>query len=285
MLTGGKDKKNNMVLGVVFYSTLLVFSSLCMSAPPLVTNVDVFDKAGNKLFYVLFEYDGSEVLTGRSIYDADSTFLNHSVIKKESNGTVSAEDYTDYKEDTIYQSTRPGNTDGGELNFLDNYNKEKLVLHQTYKKGAVAGSYDFFNTGGKRNHTIAYQFTNTGAIARIEISDKSGVLTHYATVAYKSTGIAGPHAIHSMFAGKLILYGEQRMKAAFTLEKSTDVAINIYDLSGRVVCCLMDRKLTKGNHSCYFNLISDNHIRSSGVYFVNVTIAGVKTIKKINILK
>lgn len=286
MIVCSNKKHINVFPVVPMYYAILIFTFLCIGEPFLVKNVVVFDKTGNDLFYVLFEYDSSGVFEGKSIYDADSTFLNHSVIKKHSNGNINREDYSDYKEDTIFQSTRTIKSDAVELNFIDNYNKEKLVLQQTYKKGSTSGTYDFLNHVDKLNHRVAYKYTSTGAISKIEIFDKKGVLTHYATVAYQSTGIPDFNNKQCIIAArKLILLGKQRMNVSFTLKKNMNVKINIYNLSGKIVCCLMDRTLTKGSQSYFFNLISDNYVRSSGVYFVNFEIAGINTIKKINILK
>lgn len=54
----------------------------------------------------------------------------------------------------------------------------------------------------------------------------------------------------------------------FSIPKKTNVELNVYDISGRKICCLLNKKKEKGNYSLVWKGINDYGKRvPAGVYY------------------
>jgi PKD repeat protein len=67
----------------------------------------------------------------------------------------------------------------------------------------------------------------------------------------------------------------------YAIPKDVHVKLNVYDILGRMVTSLVDKKLTAGNYSVLF----DSHSLSSGTYFYRIVAGDFNEMKKLVILK
>ena len=68
----------------------------------------------------------------------------------------------------------------------------------------------------------------------------------------------------------------------FSMQESTMVTMRIYDVRGRLVATILDRKMDKGNHSVVFD--ATNY--PGGIYFCHLqTTAGQKSVRKMLLIK
>jgi len=72
----------------------------------------------------------------------------------------------------------------------------------------------------------------------------------------------------------------------FDLPKPTNVKIKIYDIQGRMVDVLVDKKMVAGSHEAIWDGLSRaNYKVSSGVYFYRIQASGFTKVKKMLIVK
>jgi hypothetical protein len=72
----------------------------------------------------------------------------------------------------------------------------------------------------------------------------------------------------------------------FELPYAADCRLNIYDILGREIACLIDGELGPGRHSVIWNgLIIDGEEAISGMYFVKITVDGIMETQKIALIR
>jgi len=70
-------------------------------------------------------------------------------------------------------------------------------------------------------------------------------------------------------------------KINFTLAKSGQVNLSVFNSKGEIVAHLLNRELQSGNHSALFNAVNLN----SGIYFYKLTVDGVSVVRKLALVK
>jgi hypothetical protein len=73
---------------------------------------------------------------------------------------------------------------------------------------------------------------------------------------------------------------------SFTLPEAVDVRLEVFDVSGRKMATLVDRRLDAGPHSVSWDGVTDSGEQAaSGVYFYKLTAGEEKTSRKMVLLK
>ncbi len=68
---------------------------------------------------------------------------------------------------------------------------------------------------------------------------------------------------------------------SFTLPKTSDVDITLYDITGRMVSKLASGKFSAGSHTVTLNASK----LANGVYFVHMKADNLNTVKKVTVIR
>ncbi|MFQ6114543.1 MAG: T9SS type A sorting domain-containing protein, partial [bacterium] len=71
-------------------------------------------------------------------------------------------------------------------------------------------------------------------------------------------------------------------KITFDLPKTSEVKLNVYNITGKLVTTLIDKKMAAGKHSLIWHV---PRVLASGVYFVKLETEGFSSVKKMTFLK
>jgi hypothetical protein len=120
----------------------------------------------------------------------------------------------------------------------------------------------------------------------VTITDRWGNGSYYPAVltgSFDPPGIGEDGKAISQSDGVLILPSVARGKLTAYLDLSTDSYVNlqVFDVSGRFVCTLFEKQLTKGRHS--FG-ISPQTVQA-GIYFIRARMNDVSTVQKVVIVR
>lgn len=160
---------------------LLIAMSVMSWADEPIRRLDLFDRAGNFLLYITFDYDASSRLTGRTIRDFDGSLLHRTVVKRNGDGARTGETFVNGAGITEYWADYADSGDGGTFALYDRYSAhpDRLIHQGHHKKAIEAGRFAFFDDAGVRTHEVRYEYDGAGNPRRITIHDRNGTLTHY----------------------------------------------------------------------------------------------------------
>ena len=119
---------------------------LAVSISARIDRVDIFDRAGNSLLFVEFEYDAEGKNTGRSVYASDSTFLRRTAFVNDNAGKRIREVSFDFNNDTIGRTefSTIGNKPG--ISVFDQFKLDQFGAPVSYSANGE-NSYDIYHNG------------------------------------------------------------------------------------------------------------------------------------------
>lgn len=267
---------------------ILLFALSQITKASTIERLDLFDKSGNPLFYVIFSYNGNGQLTSRTIYDytgkprdTNGYVLKRTNVTLDGSGKRTNEDYLDAVDLRSNWSTYSYTANGGSFAYYDHYSAKvgRKEYEGSYQASSQTGVFEFFNSGNSLTHKVEYQYSGSD-ISRINIYDKSNTLTHYATV----NGEVGNRPIlpsNQLIKNLSIAELPDRIIVSFSLQTRNQPSIALYDLQGRLTKVLLKKKLNKGSHRFVYPMDT----QKSGIYLVKIGIGNMKYIHRIQVVK
>lgn len=225
--------------------------------------MDIFDASDNHLLFVTFEYSGDGVCIGRDVYASDSTFLYHTEIRSESNGSVK-EISEDYLENRLFTSTITPSEGRGEFTTVDQFNLPQFGSALSYTQSGE-NAYEI-----KQDNSLVcketYEYDSLGELSRIVIFDKDGQKAWYATISYKDVGVKKPGIIRPV---NLLRVSTNRGSILIRckLNSGQFVSAELLTPAGRRVKYLVRKEVARGDHVF---ISSRGELPASGAYIVRV---------------
>jgi len=272
-LTGyGRRLRPNALIAL-----LLLFAVSVLSwADEPIRRLDLFDRAGNFLLYVTFDYDASSRLTGRTIRDFDGSLLHRTIVKRNPDGARSGETFVNGAGITEYRAEFVDSGDGGSFAVFDRYSSQPdRVMHRGHHEQVPnADRFTFFDDAGVRTHEVRYEYDGDGSPRRVAILDGNGVLTHYGipgtTAAVRSPA---PRITDiSMRLGRVA--GAIRCHVALP-RSSPPPRVRLHDCRGKIV----DVKVTGAGGPSFFTIGLATESLPTGLYVVTL-VAGPRTLHR-----
>jgi hypothetical protein len=237
-----------------------LFSPLCflwlLLALPLfsaarIDRIDLFDKAGNLLLFVTFDYDATGKNTGRSVFTGDSTFVRSTALQRDGFGAVVKETSFDFDSTPAYSTSLSRQAETTTFSIADQFGLDQLGGPMSY--GESSPHTFAVSQNGGTIYNVVYQFADDGALTRINILDKSQEIVFYATVS-TSTGATVPltraAAINSF---KVHTTDRGDFRVAIELAAAGHLTLELFSLSGKRIATLMDKKFGPGSHAVFFD--------------------------------
>lgn len=252
--------------------TLFVFLTTFSYSVP-VTRMDLFDKSGNNLLFVDFQYDSTGKNIGRSIYTSDSTFLRSTTFTNDAAGKRTREQSFNFNDDTIgytllsYQNNKPA------INVFDQFNLDQFGASVSYSLNG-SNTYDIYHNG-----TIVYKMkyiygSDVNELNRIDVLDNSNSILYYATLTY-AVRADNRAKIDKILQPNLKISGD-RIHMSMVLKKESQVRICIYNLSGKLAAVPFHSNIKPGLQYVQFRIgLPDERKLSSSLYIIRVYVDGL----------
>ena len=290
------DEDNIYVTG---YTTALLNNIDCYTARFSSTGTLLWSRTYNgtgnqtdKAWGIVVDSDGSAYITGQTTSNNSNTdFLT---IKYSSNGLM--------QWNSIYNGVGNKEDVSIGIDLLPNENN----LFVTGKSWGTNNNYDFatikYNTGnGNQSQVNIYSLSSNSQDIPTDIkSSKSG---HIVVTGY-GVNIAGVNETDSYISTISLNWGSEpisntEIPSAFSLEQNypnpfnpstsikfslpddISVKLAIYDVIGRVIDVLVERRLEAGIHTVSFNAMN----LPSGIYFCKLEAGNYNAVKKMSLVK
>lgn len=251
-----------LILGV--FSTTFSFS-----AP--VSRMDLFDKAGNNLLFVEFQYDSTGKNIGRSIFASDSTFLRRTTFTNDGSGKRTREQSFNFNDDTIGYTLFSSQNDKPTINVFDQFNLNQFGASVSYALNG-ANTYDIYHNG-KVVYKMKYASSEGNEPNRIEILDNSSTLLYYATLNYSGVRAVN-HSKMTNLQPSMKIFRDQCLMTV-SLQKKSHLKVCIYNLSGKLVAVPFQDNLNKGLQSVQFQIGQSSERKlASNLYLIRLYVDG-----------
>lgn len=241
---------------------------LAVSISARIDRVDIFDRAGNSLLFVEFEYDAEGKNTGRSVYASDSTFLRRTAFVNDNAGKRIREVSFDFNNDTIGRTdfSTIGNKPG--ISVFDQFNLDQFGAPVSYTASGEH-SFDIYHNGSVV-YKMKYVYDTGGDLSRIEVLSPQNELLYYASVSTPSSSVKG-YTGGATVVPK-ITFSANHFHLSADFNSVTDVKLCIYDLSGRLVSVPFSKRLKPGLFKGQFSIDEPGRRLPGGVYIARLYI-------------
>jgi hypothetical protein len=238
-----------------------------------IERIDLFDQTDNHLLFVTFSYDALGRNTGRSVFNADSTFLQSTSFTSDAQGAVSRENSINFDSNSV--SSTALSRSGGKTSFsvMDQFGLDMLGGAVSYP-ASTNHSYAL-SQGGAVLNTVRYQYADDGRLTRIEVLDAGASLVYYATVKTTILSATLAPSRELLRTPSLQMRGAGRFRLTFELRHSGRVSLEVFSLNGRRLAALVDRTFSAGRQTVSADLFDRQQPAiSSGVYMLRLSING-----------
>ncbi|HEX2959799.1 MAG TPA: hypothetical protein VHO70_23385, partial [Chitinispirillaceae bacterium] len=247
-------------------TAVLYLSTLSIGAP--INRLDIFDAADNRLLFVTFEYNGTGVCTGRSVFAGDSTFMYKTSIQADGSGGTTKENSVDYLENPIYTATIKNSGTSAEFSTVDQFGLSQFgsALSHTQSETNLFS----INQGAQVVCKEKYEYDSTGSLSKIIILGKDNETLWYAIPGNQNVGITKTGMVKAYNSlGVNASRGVIKFRCVMAAERL--VTAELITPSGRRVAYLVNKKLPPGSYS-----FTTQHagLTASGTYIVKVSMNG-----------
>jgi hypothetical protein len=232
--------------------------------------MNIFDKAGNILLFVEFDYDSSGNNVGRSVYTADSTFLRRTVFVNES-GKRSKEISLNFNNDTIGITKISTINNNPGISVFDQFNLDQFGAPVSYSANGD-NTYNVYQNGSVI-YKMKYAFSPEGDLARVEVLSTGNDLLYYTE--FENT----VKTVRNQFLGsqpepRFLFHGD-RGQISIDLKTESNLKVCIYNISGQLVTIPFAKTLNQGQHTVDFKINSPGaKIIAGGLYIIRTYING-----------
>ncbi len=240
-----------------------------------VTRMDLFDKSGNNLLFVEFQYDSTGKNIGRSIFASDSTFLRSTAFTNDAAGKRTREQSFNFNNDTIGYTYFSSQNNKPTINVFDQFSLNQFGASVSYAPNGT-NTYDIYHNG-----TVVYKMkyiygSDGNKLDRIDILDNNNSALYYAALTYSVR--AGNHPMIDKILQPDLKVSGGRMCMSMTLGKESQVKVCIYNLSGKLVAIPFQSNVKPGLQSVQFRIgLSDEKKLSSSLYIIRLYVDGLIT--------
>lgn len=244
--------------------------SVIMSVAAKIERMDIFDKDGNHLLFVNFEYSPNEINIGRSIYTADSTFLRRTVFDSDNADNREKEISLNFNDDTIGYTHFAKINNNPAITVLDQFKLDQFGAAVSFAENG-ANMYEVHHNGSVI-YKMKYTYTAEGELDRIDVLNPENEVLYYARFVIPVLN-ARDHSRRQMNKQTITL-SANRYSFSACLGKRRHLKVCIYDVSGRLVSVPFDKKLNPGVHNEHF--MSSKHASqlAGGLYIFRLYIDG-----------
>ena len=235
-----------------------------------IKRMNIFDKTGNSLLFVEFDYDSSGNNVGRSIYTADSTFLRRTTFVNES-GKRSKEISFNFNNDTIGITKMSSINNNPGISVFDQFNLDQFGAPVSYS----ANGDNTFNVyqNGSVIYKMKYTFSSEGDLTRIEVLSTGNDLLYYTEIENAVKAVRKQLATSQ--SEPKFLFRSDRGQISINLKTESNLKICMYNISGQLVAVPFAKTLNQGQHTVYFKLDSPGaKIIAGGLYIIRTYLNG-----------
>lgn len=261
-----------LILGVYF----VTFS---YSVP--VTRMDLFDKAGNNLLFVEFQYDNTGKNIGRTVYASDSTFLRRTTFTNDAAGKRTREQSFNFNDDTIGYTLFSSQNDKPTINVFDQLSLDhQFDLNQFGAPVSYApngtNTYDIYHNG-KVVYKMKYTYSSEGSeLSQIDILDINNLVLYYAKLTSSVHTIKQPK-VDNILKPNLKIFRNQCLMTV-SLQKKSLLKVCIYNLSGKLVTVPFQENMKPGLQSVQFRIgLYDERKLANSLYIIRLYVDGQAT--------
>jgi hypothetical protein len=235
-----------------------------------IKRMDIFDKAGNSLLFVEFEYDSSGNNVGRSVYTADSTFLRRTVFVNEA-GKRSKEISLNFNDDTIGITKMSSINNNPGISVFDQFNLDQFGAPVSYSANGD-NTYNISQNGAVI-YKMKYMFSSDGDLTRIEILSTGNDLLYYTKIENTVRAVL-KQPTGSQPEPKFLFHGDHG-QISINLKAESNLKVCMYNISGQLVAVPFAKTLHQGPQTVYFKLDSPGaKTIAGGLYIIRTYING-----------
>lgn len=244
--------------------------SLSSSAP--INRMDLFDKSGNNLLFVEFDYDSSGKNIGRTVYAADSTFLRKTTFSNDASGNRTREQSFNFNDDTTGYTLFSSQNGKSTINVFDQFGLNQFGASVSYVQNGT-NSYDTYHNGSVICKFL-YTYSPGGRdLDRIDVLDINNVILYYATFTSSARTIDHPR-FDMVLQPSLKILGD-RCHLTIPLKKESRIRVCVYNLSGKLVAIPFQENMMPESKMVWFNISLTNQRKlASNLYFIRLYIDG-----------
>jgi hypothetical protein len=269
-------RNNRHKINLKMLLILGVFSATFSYSVPF-TRMDLFDKSGNNLLFVEFQYDNTGKNIGRSIYASDSTFLRRTTFTNDAAGKRTREQSFNFNDDTIGYTLFSSQNDKPTINVFD-----QLSLDHQFDFNQFGASVSYASNGtntfdiyhnGKVVYKMKYTYLSEGSeLNRIDVLDNSNAVLYYAT--FSSSVHTAKPSVDRILQPSLKIFRD-RCHMIVSLQKKSQVRVCIYNLSGKLVTVPFQENMKAGLQSVQFRIgLSDGRKLANTLYIIRLSVDG-----------
>jgi hypothetical protein len=273
-------RSNSLSINLKSLLILGVFSATFSYSVPF-TRMDLFDKSGNNLLFVEFQYDNTGINIGRSIYAPDSTFLRRTTFTNDAAGKRTREQSFNFNDDTIGYTLFSTQNDKPTINVFDQlsldhqYDLNRFGAPVSYTSGG-ANTYDIYHNG-KVVYKMKYTYSSGGSdLSQIDILDNNNSVLYYATLTSSVNAVKQPK-VDNLLKPNLKIFRNQCLMTV-SLQKKTQLKVCIYNLSGKLVAVPFQENMKPGLQSVQFKIgLPDERKLANSLYLIRLYVDGQTT--------
>lgn len=250
---------------------LAVLSIPAISSSSQIKRMSFFDKAGNSLLFVDFDYDSSGINTGRSIYTADSTFLRRTTFVNDASGKRTREVSLNFNNDTIGTTKMSSVNNNPGISVFDQFNLDQFGAPVSYN----ANGENIFNVyqNGSVIYKMKYMYSTDGDLNRIEVLSTSNDLLYYVNVE-NTVKASRKMQFNNQAEPRIVLHGNCG-QISINLKSQSDLKVCMYNISGQLVAVPFVKTLPQGSQTVYFKINNPGfNAKAGGLYIIRTYLDG-----------
>lgn len=231
--------------------------------------MDIFDKSGNCLMFVEFEYDDNGNNISRSVFAADSTFLRKTSIVKDASGLL-RENSLNFNDDTIGYTNFMEKNSRTEMQVFDQFGLNQFGAPVSYTINDK-NEYDIYHNGQIVNK-MKYYYDVGGALNRVDINDINGQMLYYAS--FSSTVKTRNYKVRTNYKPVITFYSNH-CRLSIELKKESLLKVCIFNVSGQLVSVPISKMYKAGHQNIQFKIADTKTGKLvSGMYILRFYIDG-----------